>query len=75
MPFTDIHVAFNYGQATGSAQLLRFVTEHTEVLMNSVDLKSPLTASRSFITPHSKTGNAVLQPVVRRLWTWLIVCS
>ena len=28
---SDIHVAFNYGQATGSAQLLRFVTEHTEV--------------------------------------------
>ncbi len=30
--FTDIHVAFNYCQATGSAQLLRFVTEHTEVI-------------------------------------------
>lgn len=27
----DLHVALNYGQATGSAQLLRFVTEHTEV--------------------------------------------
>ena len=27
----DIHVAFNYGQSTGSAQLLRFITEHTEV--------------------------------------------
>ncbi|KAL8934376.1 MAG: hypothetical protein Q9216_005942 [Gyalolechia sp. 2 TL-2023] len=28
----DIHVAFNYGQATGSIQLLRFVTEHTELV-------------------------------------------
>ena len=28
----DIHVAFNYGQATGSPQLLRFVTEHTELV-------------------------------------------
>lgn len=27
----DIHVALNYGQSTGSAQMLRFVTEHTEV--------------------------------------------
>ena len=26
-----MHVAFNYGQATGAAQLIRFVTEHTEV--------------------------------------------
>ncbi|KAL8894740.1 MAG: hypothetical protein Q9192_004083 [Flavoplaca navasiana] len=28
----DIHIAFNYGQATGSVQLLRFVTEHTEIV-------------------------------------------
>ena len=27
----DLHVALNYGQATGSVQLLRFLTEHTEV--------------------------------------------
>ena len=27
----DLEVALNYGQATGSSQLLRFVTEHTEV--------------------------------------------
>ncbi|SLM40106.1 aromatic aminotransferase [Lasallia pustulata] len=26
----DISLSFNYGQATGSGQLLRFVTEHTE---------------------------------------------
>ena len=28
----DLHVALNYGQATGSAQMLRFVTEHTEII-------------------------------------------
>lgn len=28
----DMHVAFNYGQATGSIQLLRYVTEHTEMV-------------------------------------------
>lgn len=28
----DLHVALNYGQSTGSAQLLRFVTEHTEIV-------------------------------------------
>lgn len=28
----DIHVALNYGQSTGSAQILRFITEHTEVV-------------------------------------------
>lgn len=27
----DISLAFNYGQAMGSGQLLRFITEHTEV--------------------------------------------
>lgn len=27
----DLHVALNYGQGTGSVQMLRFVTEHTEV--------------------------------------------
>ena len=27
----DLEIALNYGQATGSAQLMRFVTEHTEV--------------------------------------------
>lgn len=27
----DLEVALNYGQAMGSPQLLRFVTEHTEV--------------------------------------------
>jgi aromatic amino acid aminotransferase I len=29
----DLEIALNYGQATGAAQLLRFVTEHTEVYL------------------------------------------
>lgn len=28
----DLEVCLNYGQATGSAQLMRFVTEHTEIV-------------------------------------------
>ena len=27
----DMHVALNYGQGTGSVQMIRFLTEHTEV--------------------------------------------
>ena len=34
----DMHVAFNYGQATGSAQLLRFITEHTEVKLQFLSI-------------------------------------
>lgn len=30
----DISTAFNYGQGTGSAQLLRFLVEHTEIVHN-----------------------------------------
>ena len=30
----DLAVSLNYGQATGSAQLIRFVTEHTEIVHN-----------------------------------------
>ncbi|KAF8424635.1 aromatic amino acid aminotransferas-like protein [Tirmania nivea] len=30
-PF-DLEIALNYGQGTGSAQLLRWITEHTEIL-------------------------------------------
>lgn len=30
----DLAIALNYGQGTGSAQLLRFVTEHTEIVHN-----------------------------------------
>ena len=28
----DLHVALNYGQATGSAQVVRMITEHTEIV-------------------------------------------
>lgn len=31
----DLEIALNYGQATGAPQLLRFVTEHTEVSLLS----------------------------------------
>ena len=30
----DLSIALNYGQATGSAQLVRWVTEHTELVCN-----------------------------------------
>lgn len=30
----DLSIALNYGQGTGSAQLIRFVTEHTEIVCN-----------------------------------------
>lgn len=30
----DLSIALNYGMGTGSAQLLRFVTEHTEIVNN-----------------------------------------
>ncbi|PYH91389.1 aromatic amino acid aminotransferase [Aspergillus ellipticus CBS 707.79] len=30
----DLSVALNYGQATGSAQMTRFITEHTELMFN-----------------------------------------
>lgn len=30
----DLEVALNYGQSTGAPQLLRFVTEHTEIIHN-----------------------------------------
>lgn len=30
----DLSIALNYGQGTGSAQVLRFVTEHTELICN-----------------------------------------
>jgi aromatic amino acid aminotransferase I / 2-aminoadipate transaminase len=30
----DLSIALNYGQGTGSAQLLRFITEHTEIVCN-----------------------------------------
>lgn len=30
----DLSIGLNYGQATGSAQMLRWVTEHTEIMFN-----------------------------------------
>ncbi|PHH74637.1 hypothetical protein CDD83_4541 [Cordyceps sp. RAO-2017] len=30
----DLSIALNYGQATGSAQMMRFLTEHTEIVCN-----------------------------------------
>jgi aromatic amino acid aminotransferase I / 2-aminoadipate transaminase len=30
----DLSIALNYGQSTGSAQMMRFVTEHTEIVYN-----------------------------------------
>ncbi|KAL9943809.1 hypothetical protein D7B24_003906 [Verticillium nonalfalfae] len=30
----DLSIALNYGQSTGSAQMMRFVTEHTELVYN-----------------------------------------
>ncbi|KAK3695067.1 pyridoxal phosphate-dependent transferase [Podospora appendiculata] len=41
----DLSIALNYGQANGSAQLTRFVTEHTELICNPpyADWRSCLT--------------------------------
>lgn len=47
----DLHVALNYGQATGSAQLLRFVTEHTEIVHNP-----PYSDWQSVLTSGSTSG-------------------
>lgn len=30
----DLSIALNYGQSTGSAQMMRFITEHTELVYN-----------------------------------------
>lgn len=43
-----MHVAFNYGQATGSAQLLRFITEHTEVSLLCLDLLQVMSTTVGF---------------------------
>lgn len=40
----DLEIALNYGQATGAAPLLRFVTEHTEVSENK--MWKPCTADK-----------------------------
>ncbi|THC87818.1 hypothetical protein EYZ11_012732 [Aspergillus tanneri] len=46
----DLEIALNYGQATGSPQLLRFVTEHTELIHKPpyADWQCCLTAGSTF---------------------------
>ncbi|KAL4803477.1 pyridoxal phosphate-dependent transferase [Aspergillus unguis] len=46
----DLEVALNYGQATGAPQLLRFVTEHTELIHNPPysDWQCALTAGSTY---------------------------
>ncbi|KAJ5580370.1 Aromatic amino acid aminotransferase [Penicillium hetheringtonii] len=46
----DLEIAMNYGQATGAAQLLRFVTEHTEIIHNPPysDWQCTLTAGSTY---------------------------
>lgn len=57
----DLEVSLNYGQSTGSPQLLRFVTEHTEVRWETVlmSYRESANMSSSSITPHTLTGNAL----------------
>ncbi len=55
----DIHVAFNYGQPTGSAQLLRFITEHTEVTKSqAIFWVAAHNIIRSYTTLLTRIGNA-----------------
>ncbi|KAJ5377056.1 Aromatic amino acid aminotransferase [Penicillium cosmopolitanum] len=46
----DLEIALNYGQATGAAQLLRFVTEHTEIIHSPpyADWQCTLTAGSTY---------------------------
>ncbi|KAJ5966604.1 Aromatic amino acid aminotransferase [Penicillium waksmanii] len=46
----DLEIALNYGQATGAAQLLRFVTEHTELIHSPpyADWQCTLTAGSTY---------------------------
>ncbi len=64
----DIHVAFNYGQQTGSAQLLRFITEHTEVIEIPGNPGWPLITSSDCTSP-SLPGLAMLHEC------WNYICS
>lgn len=41
-----LDVALNYGQGTGSAQMLRFVTEHTEVSCLAIIYKDRVTTNK-----------------------------
>lgn len=73
----DIHVALNYGQSTGSAQLLRFITEHTEVTNSkySAQIVADESNARLCTTRHTKTGNAVSLLAALLLSTWHTACS
>ncbi|KAJ5662184.1 Aromatic amino acid aminotransferase [Penicillium maclennaniae] len=46
----DLEISLNYGQATGAAQLLRFVTEHTEIIHHPPysDWQCTLTAGSTY---------------------------
>ena len=62
----DLAIALNYGQGTGSAQLLRFVTEHTEVrafpkffFYGCVGLNDLDGMGRSCITHRIRIGNVL----------------
>ncbi|KAJ5467618.1 Pyridoxal phosphate-dependent transferasemajor regionsubdomain 2 [Penicillium sp. IBT 31633x] len=46
----DLEIALNYGQATGAAPLLRFVTEHTEIIHSPpyADWQCTLTAGSTY---------------------------
>lgn len=58
-PLQDLHVALNYGQQTGSAQLLRFITEHTEVKKFPGNTRMAAHAFiRLYITLLTRIGNA-----------------
>lgn len=57
MRFADLAIALNYGQGTGSAQMLRWVTEHTEVRFELYSLLGFfLLENRLSITHHTRTG-------------------
>lgn len=47
----DLEIALNYGQATGAAQLLRFITEHTEVC---IEIAANLFEDTDLLQDHSQ---------------------
>ena len=78
----DLAIALNYGQGTGSAQLLRFVTEHTEVRAFLEFFSMRLRRAerwdgmgRSFITRRIRIGNALSMWEVPLHWACCIACS
>lgn len=56
----DLEIALNYGQATGAAPLLRFVTEHTEVGNTKHKILFAHPEQNRLFTAHpTPTGNAL----------------